>query len=76
MLGKTESVLVEGISVKRNNEVFGRTDNNKVVNFQGDDTLIGNLMDVNIDEIRGNTLHGTLSNPCVNANNNYEQKIF
>jgi len=76
MLGKTESVLVEGISVKRNNEVFGRTDNNKVVNFRGDDTLIGNLIDVNIDEIRGNTLHGTLSNPCVNTNNNYEQKIF
>ncbi|MEC7864538.1 MAG: tRNA (N6-isopentenyl adenosine(37)-C2)-methylthiotransferase MiaB [Pseudomonadota bacterium] len=76
MLGKTESVLVEGISVKRTNEVFGRTDNNKVVNFQGDDTLIGNLIDVNIDEIRGNTLHGTLSNPCVNTNNNYEQKIF
>ncbi len=76
MLGKTESVLVEGISVKRKNEVFGRTDNNKVVNFRGDDTLIGNLIDVNIDEIRGNTLHGTLSNPCVNTNNNYEQKIF
>ena len=76
MLGKTESVLVEGISVKRNDEVFGRTNNNKVVNFQGDDTLIGNLIDVNIDEIRGNTLHGTLSNPCVNNANNYEQKIF
>ena len=76
MLGKTESVLVEGISVKRKNEVFGRTDNNKVVNFRGDDTLIGNLIDVNIDEIRGNTLHGTLSNPCVNTNINYEQKIF
>jgi len=76
MLGKTESVLVEGISVKRKNEVFGRTDNNKVVNFRGDDTLIGNLIDVSIDEIRGNTLHGTLSNPCVNTNNNYEQKIF
>ena len=76
MLGKTESVLVEGISVKRNDEVFGRTDNNKVVNFQGDETLIGNLIDVNIDEIRGNTLHGTLSNPCLNTKNNYEQKIF
>ena len=76
MLGKTESVLVEGISVKRNNEVFGRTDNNKVVNFRGDDSLIGNVIDVNIDEIRGNTLHGTLSKPCINTNNNYEQKIF
>ena len=31
---------------------------------------------VNIDEIRGNTLHGTLSNPCLNTKNNYEQKIF
>jgi tRNA-2-methylthio-N6-dimethylallyladenosine synthase len=31
MVGKTERVLVEGVSLKRNTEVFGRTDNNKVI---------------------------------------------
>ena len=62
MLGKTEKVLVEGLSRKRNNEVFGRTDNNKVINFPGNEELISKLVDVRIDEIRANTLHGTCLN--------------
>ena len=63
MIGKTEKVLVEGISLKRNNEVFGRTDNNKVINFSGDRELISKFVNVRIDEMRANTLHGTyLSN--------------
>ena len=59
MLGKTERVLVEGVSLKRSTEVFGRTDNNKVINFSGNRELIGKFIDVRIDEIRANTLHGT-----------------
>jgi tRNA-2-methylthio-N6-dimethylallyladenosine synthase len=59
MIGKTERVLVEGVSLKRNTEVFGRTDNNKVINFLGDRELISKFVDVRIDEMRANTLHGT-----------------
>ena len=62
MIGKTEKVLVEGISLKRNNEVFGRTDNNKVINFFGDRELISKFVNVRIDEMRANTLHGTYLN--------------
>ena len=62
MIGKTEKVLVEGISLKRNNEVFGRTDNNKVINFPGDRELISKFVNVRIDEMRANTLHGTYLN--------------
>jgi len=62
MIGKTEKVLVEGISLKRNNEVFGRTDNNKVINFSGDRKLISKFVNVRIDEMRANTLHGTYLN--------------
>ena len=62
MIGKTEKVLVEGISLKRNNEVFGRTDNNKVINFSGDRELISKFVNVHIDEMRANTLHGTYLN--------------
>jgi tRNA-2-methylthio-N6-dimethylallyladenosine synthase len=62
MIGKTERVLVEGISLKRNTEVFGRTDNNKVINFSGDRELISKFVDVRIDEMRANTLHGTYLN--------------
>jgi len=76
MLGKLETVLVEGISIKRSDEVFGRTDNNKVVNFKGSDNLIGDFVDVHIDEIRGNTLHGTLNDKHISRIKNYEQKIL
>ena len=62
MIGKTERVLVEGVSLKRNTEVFGRTDNNKVINFSGDRELISKFVDVRIDEMRANTLHGTYLN--------------
>ncbi len=62
MIGQTEKVLVEGISLKRNNEVFGRTDNNKVINFSGDRELISKFVNVHIDEMRANTLHGTYLN--------------
>ena len=71
MLGTTEKVLVEGLSIKRKTEVFGRTDNNKVVNFKGTENLIGNLVDVHIDEVRGNTLHGTLNDMMLNINKTY-----
>ena len=76
MLGTTEKVLVEGLSIKRKTEVFGRTDNNKVVNFKGTENLIGHLVDVHIDEVRGNTLHGTLSDMILNLNKTYEHKIL
>ena len=59
MVGKIERVLVEGVSLKRNTEIFGRTDNNKVINFSGDRKLISKFVDVRIDEMRVNTLHGT-----------------
>ena len=76
MLGTTEKVLVEGLSIKRKTEVFGRTDNNKVVNFKGTENLIGHLVDVHIDEVRGNTLHGTLNDMMLNINKTYEHKIL
>ena len=62
MIGKREKILVEGISTKRTSELCGRTDNNKVVNFIGDKGLIGKFVNINIDEIRSNTLHGTFLN--------------
>ena len=62
MIGRIERVLVEGVSLKRNTEVFGRTNNNKVINFSGDRELISKFVDVRIDEMRANTLHGTYLN--------------
>jgi len=62
MIDKREKILVEGISTKRTSELCGRTDNNKVVNFIGDKKLIGKFVNIHIDEIRSNTLHGTYLN--------------
>ena len=62
MVGKIERVLVEGVSLKRETEVFGKTNNNKVINFSGDRKLISKFVDVRIDEMRSNTLHGTYLN--------------
>ena len=59
MIGTIQKVLVEGLSVKRSNEIFGRADNNKIINFIGDRNLIGKFVNVRVDELRINTLHGT-----------------
>ena len=49
-IGTIQKVLVEGTS-KNNDEVLtGRTDSYKVVNFKGDKSLIGKMVEVKIDE--------------------------
>lgn len=49
-VGKTEMVLVEGYS-KNNKEIkTGRTDSNKIVNFEAPDELIGKMVNVKITE--------------------------
>ncbi|MFL2559766.1 MAG: tRNA (N6-isopentenyl adenosine(37)-C2)-methylthiotransferase MiaB [Gammaproteobacteria bacterium] len=60
MVGRKETVLVEGISVKRDSELFGRSNNNKIINFAGSKNLIGQFVDIKITELRANTLHGNL----------------
>ena len=47
-----------------------------MVNFKGTENLIGHLVDVHIDEVRGNTLHGTLNDMMLNLNKTYEHKIL
>jgi tRNA-2-methylthio-N6-dimethylallyladenosine synthase len=64
MVGKTETILVTGISRKDLGELQGRTENNRVVNFMCDDhALIGKFVKVHIDAAHTNSLRGTLVNP-------------
>ncbi len=58
MLDTKQRVLVEGISVKRNNELYGRSDNNKVINFNAGTKHIGDFVDIYITEVRLNSLYG------------------
>ena len=44
MVGTVQRILVEGVSRKDVNELFGRTDNNRVVYFVGQARLIGSLV--------------------------------
>ncbi|MBN1684097.1 MAG: tRNA (N6-isopentenyl adenosine(37)-C2)-methylthiotransferase MiaB [Gammaproteobacteria bacterium] len=62
MLGTTQKILVTGFSKKNSDQLSGRTENNRVVNFQGDATLIGQFIDVTITEALPNSLRGTKKN--------------
>lgn len=61
MLGSVQSVLVEGSSKRDKNELKGRTENMRYVNFAGDARLIGQFVDVQITEVMSNTLRGRVA---------------
>ena len=60
MVGTVQHVLVEGPSRKDPDQLAGRTENNRVVNFDGPAALIGQLVDVEITEALPNSLRGRL----------------
>jgi tRNA-2-methylthio-N6-dimethylallyladenosine synthase len=60
MVGTTERVLVEGPSRKNPNELAGRTENNRVVNFPGPASLIGRFVDLEITAALSNSLRGRI----------------
>ena len=47
-IGTVQKVLVEGFSKTNSNLLTGRTDSNKVVNFEGCEEMIGNMVDMKI----------------------------
>jgi tRNA-2-methylthio-N6-dimethylallyladenosine synthase len=61
MVGTTEKVLVEGTSKWSDEELSGKTENNRVVNFAGPKRLIGQLVDVTITEALRNSLRGRVN---------------
>ncbi|WP_305811156.1 tRNA (N6-isopentenyl adenosine(37)-C2)-methylthiotransferase MiaB [Photobacterium leiognathi] len=60
MLGTEQRILVEGPSKKNVMELRGRTENNRVVNFEGSADLIGQFVDVKITDVFTNSLRGEL----------------
>jgi tRNA-2-methylthio-N6-dimethylallyladenosine synthase len=60
MLNSTQTVLIEGISKKRDTELTGRTENFRVVNFEGDKNLIGTMVSLKITGIEPNSLRGEM----------------
>ncbi|ARC17984.1 tRNA (N6-isopentenyl adenosine(37)-C2)-methylthiotransferase MiaB [Vibrio parahaemolyticus] len=60
MLATEQRVLVEGPSKKNLMELRARTENNRVVNFEGSADLIGQFVDVKITDVFANSLRGEL----------------
>ena len=62
MVGTVQRILVERPSTRNEEEMAGRTENNRVVNFDGDTSMIGKFVDVEITEARPNSLRGEFKN--------------
>ena len=60
MVSSVQRVLVEGTSKKDANELAGRTDNNRIVNFAGNPRLINTFVDVRITEALPHSLRGEI----------------
>ena len=60
MLGTVQRILVEGTSRKNIMELSGRTENNRVVNFEGTPDLVGKFVDVEIVDVYTNSLRGKI----------------
>jgi len=60
MVGSVQRVLIEGFSKKDKKQLAGRTENNRVVNFDGNARLIGQLIDVEITDAFRNSLKGKI----------------
>ncbi|QQZ30722.1 tRNA (N6-isopentenyl adenosine(37)-C2)-methylthiotransferase MiaB [Thiothrix subterranea] len=59
MVGTVQRVLVERPS-RKHEQMAGRTENNRVVNFDGAANLIGRFVDVRITEAQPNSLRGKI----------------
>ena len=60
MVGSVQRVLVEGLSKKDERELAGRTDNNRIVNFEGQTRLTGRFVDVRITAALPHSLRGEI----------------
>ncbi len=58
--GRIEKVLVEGESKTNPEFLSGRTDGGKIVNFRGDSSLVGEMVDVKITEVKTWSLLGEI----------------
>ena len=59
MVGKTVKVLVEGLNESKNG-VYGYTENNKLINFDGNKDLIGEIVEVEVTDAKTWSLDGKL----------------
>lgn len=61
LVGQNLKVLVEDVSKNNLNVLTGRTEEFKIVHFEGDKSLIGSIININIKEVTTFTLTGTIN---------------
>ena len=61
MVGSVQRILVEGMSRRNALELAGRTENNRIVNFEGPTHLVGQMIDVVITQAMTNTFRARLA---------------
>ena len=60
MVGTVQRVLVEGHAKKNADELAGRTDNNRIVNFAGPARQMNRFVDVRVTEALPHSLRGEI----------------
>ena len=60
MIGSTQRLLVTGLSKKSDQQLAGRAECNRVVNFDGPKELIGQFVEVDVTDAQPNSLRGRL----------------
>lgn len=60
MIGSTQRILITGHSKRDEQQLSGRTECNRVVNFDGPAHLIGQFVDVHVSDALPNSLRGRL----------------
>lgn len=61
LIGSQQRILVTGLSKKDSRQLAGRTECNRVVNFDGEAELVGQFVLVHITEAQPNSLRGRLN---------------
>lgn len=61
LAGQVVEVLVDGVSRRNPGELSGRTRCNRVVNFDGTGTTLGDVVTVRVTEVRPHSLRATLT---------------
>ena len=60
LIGKVVPVLVDGVNSTNKTALFGYTDTNKLINFDGDQNLIGKIVNVRVTNAKTWSLDGEI----------------
>jgi tRNA-2-methylthio-N6-dimethylallyladenosine synthase len=62
MLGSTQRLLIDSMSKRKSGVFLGKTDNNRVVEIEGDQSLLNQFVKVKIDKILDKNIQGIIVN--------------